>query len=123
MQRAERHLIAYFMKATRDNLTHGENFRVLGNNWANEVSLSRETLDGMEPDQVVAEAATAGVEKFLRGEYETGDIDEPVGFGPIFNVIYLKTKRSWAVPSPAILANAGAFSEAREVQEFIDKNK
>jgi len=118
-----KHLIAYFMKATRDNLIHGESFRVLGNNWANEVSLSRETIEGMEPDQVIAEAATAGVEKFLRGEYETGDVDEPVGFGPVFNVVHQKTKRSWAVPSPTILANAGAFSEAREVQEFINKNK
>jgi len=111
------------MKTTRANKTNSENFKVLGNNWSNEISLPKEALDGLGPDQVIAEAATAGVEKFFRGEYETTDTEAPVGFGPIFNVIHLTSNRSWSVPSPTILANAGAYTDAREVQEFIDKNK
>lgn len=97
-----------------------EQFTVMGNNWKKGIGIDP---NGMELTQVVMEAGTRGVEKFLSGEYETESVDKPVGFGAVIIVRHDKTKRNWSLPSPEVLANAGAFKDAREVQKNIDKNK
>ena len=104
-----------------DNLPP-EDFIVLGNNWRKEVSVvPNEAFEGAA--DILDEAATRAVELFLKGEYETENPDNPVGFGPVLVVRHIKTNRNWSLPAPKILANAGAYKDAKDVQDIIDRNR
>lgn len=111
------------MPATIDSLVDTpfmEGFVVMGNNWKKEVGIPPEDLD---LTQILMEAATRGVESFLRGEYEMENTEKPVGFGATIVVRHKKSGKSWSLPAPDVLANAGAYKDAKEVQDIINKSK
>jgi hypothetical protein len=94
-------------------------FLVGGNNWTTEVKVNAEDYSGIE--DIIIEAATLGVEKFMEGNYNQINFDKNVGYGAV--ILVSNEEIRTAVPTDIILANAAKHKDAAEIKKMIDKRK
>jgi len=102
---------------TLSELCHSR-FKVSGNNWHTYVHINVEEYTSEQ--DVWAEAATMGVEKYQVGEYSRTDMDnDRVGFGRLI-IVQDEEGNKKGIRSDLILANAGLHSEATRLRKIID---
>jgi len=94
-------------------------FKVRGNNWIAEVTVNVELYDSVE--DIVLEAATLGVERFMNNDFIQIDFDKPVGYGAV--ILVSNEDIRTAVRSDLILANAAKHKDAAKIKKLIDKRK
>jgi hypothetical protein len=94
-------------------------FTVRGNNWTTTVRVDVENYSSIE--DIVLEAATLGVEKFMDNDFIQIDFDKPVGYGAV--ILISNKEINTAVRSDVILANAARHKDAEELKKLIDKRK
>jgi hypothetical protein len=96
---------------------------VIGANWRGKVEINPDDFLPNK-DALIMEVLTRGVEKFFEGEVEiTGDGEASIGL--LLAVCeeddFLNEDKYMFCAAPIVLANAGQYKAAKEVQKIIDK--
>lgn len=107
---------------TQEQFKEKHNFKILGANWFVDLTIDPDEFD--EPDVLVMEVATRGVEAYFRHEHTVEDRSKGVtGFGVVIMVEHLESGLEWAIPADTILYNASQHEIAKKVTKRIRKRK
>ena len=110
------------METQKKKLKEEFSFKVCGANWDSEVLINPDDFE--DPEVMIFEVATRGVENYLRGEFNHVDKShDSSGCGVVILVEYTETGRQWALPCDKILFNASKDELGKQMEKKIGKRK